>query len=309
MSCPRSLGPACVVALGAAWFCIGCDDSLKSVSLIEETRVLGARVEVLTDRARSSPRPGERATLKLFVAAPSEPASSSYALSVCAVRPVNSGFPSCAGAPFGTAFQAEPSALVPGFDFELPAELDLAATPHAFASALLCPNAAAELDASGSARCAAQARGIEVGFEFDLGSAERQNHSPNFADDALTLDDQSWPIADASRGCGADLPQIQAGSTHHFGVSFAAQDFEPLMPLTGVEPSRETLLVSEFSSAGSLSHAFLSLSADTPATARQNTWQAPEVSSDSPSLVRFYFVVRDARGGEDFTTRVLCVSR
>ncbi len=37
------------VLVSAAWPLLGCDDPLKSASLIQDTRVLGARVEVTND--------------------------------------------------------------------------------------------------------------------------------------------------------------------------------------------------------------------------------------------------------------------
>src|SRR6187549_2723448 len=92
-----------VIALASA----GCDDSLKSVSLIEETRVLGARVETETDETRSSPKPGERALLRFFVAAPNGEPRIAYALSVCAVGLTNSGFPPCAGTAFASTVQTD----------------------------------------------------------------------------------------------------------------------------------------------------------------------------------------------------------
>src|SRR6478752_5070111 len=95
-------------AAAAALGSVGCDDSLKSVSLIEETRVLGARVEVEADETRASPMPGERASLHFFVATPNAEPQLSYALSVCAVRPTNNGFPSCESAPFASQVQVDP---------------------------------------------------------------------------------------------------------------------------------------------------------------------------------------------------------
>ncbi|HEY0463485.1 MAG TPA: hypothetical protein VGC79_04720, partial [Polyangiaceae bacterium] len=87
----------------------------------------------------------------------------------------------------------------------------------------------------------------------------------------------------------------------------ASSDFETLTQQTSVDPGRETLLVSPFSSTGKLSNGFLSLTADTPPDERRVYWDAPAVSEAPPRLVRFYFVVRDARGGEDFAQRALCV--
>lgn len=308
MSAPASLSHSLVWALLGAAFCVmSCEDSLKSVSLIEETRVLGARVEVTGDPGRSSPQPGEQATARLFVAAPNEPAQLSYALSVCAVSPVNSGFPSCAGAPFAARVQPEPVSTAPELAFRVPPDLDLSATPHGFVSALVCPDSPLEVDANGVPRCANGA-GTEVRFEFDLGGPEHENRSPSITEAALTLDGKPW-LPSAATACAGDLPTAREGTQHTLGITLEDGAFEELPRTTEVEPARETLLVSQFSSAGKLDHAFLSLRADTPAADRQVSWEAPGAGGDTPTLVRFYFVVRDARGGEDLATRALCVGR
>jgi hypothetical protein len=306
MSAPLSLSQSWSWPLLAAVFLLaGCDDSLKSVSLIEETRVLGARVEVASDATRSSPEPGESARLRLFVAAPSEPFNVSYTLSVCAVSPVNSGSPTCAGAPFASTQQAEPETTAPELDFQVPADLDLSRTPHGFASALVCPDTTLVQPEMGAASCTDGA-GTEVNFEFDLGGPDSENHSPRITAGALTFDGEAWLEPSAAAACPGDLPSVAAGSKHTLSITLQDADFEPLAQTTAIEPARETLLVSQFSNAGKLDHAFLSLSADTPATDRQVTWEAP-ASAETPSLVRFYFVVRDARGGEDFSTRAACL--
>ncbi len=306
MSTQLSRPLACML-LGAAFLGAGCDDSLKSVSLIEETRVLGARVEVVNDPERSSPLPGESANVHLFVAAPNGAPHLGYALSVCAVSPTNTGFPSCAGAPFAATLQAEPSAATPKLDFEVPPELDLTATPHGFAQAWVCPDSAARVDSDGAASCA-EGPGTEVAFEFNLGAPDESNRSPTFAVDALTFDGLAWPAFDAAQAdCPGAAPEVSASSRHTLAVTLSDDDFEPLVQATSADPSRETLLLSQFSNAGKLSHAFLSLSADTSPGDRQLSWDAPAASGAQPELVRFYFVVRDARGGEDFTTRAVCV--
>ncbi|MES1177335.1 MAG: hypothetical protein ABUL62_23635 [Myxococcales bacterium] len=291
--------------LGAALSLTGCDDSLKSVSLIEETRVLGARVEVDSDPSRSSPQPGEHARLRLFVAAPTEPAHASYAISVCAVSPVNSGFPSCAGAPFASTVQAASVASAPTLEFQVPADLDLSVTPHGFASALVCPDGSLNLDENGLPHCVDGA-GTEVNFEFDLGGPDDQNHSPSITEGALSFDGDPW-LPSSAAACPGDLPTVAGGTKHTLAITLRDGDFEALPQTTNIEPGRETLLVSQFGSAGKLSHAFLSLKADTPLTDRQVTWEAPSAGGAGPALARFYFVVRDARGGEDFATRSVCV--
>ncbi len=292
--------------LGAAVLGAGCDDSLRRVSLIEETRVLGARVEVMADPQRSSPKPGESALLRLFVAAPSGAPNVGYALSVCAVSPTNNGFPTCAGAPFASTLQAEPSLEPPQLGFTVPAELDLAATPHGFAQAWICPESVASVASDGTPSCA-EGIGTEVAFEFNLGAPDESNQNPTFTEAALTLDGAPWPAFDpGNSACPGAAPELSAGSKHTLAVALDDEDFEPLLQATPAEPARETLLLSAFADAGTLSHAFLSLSAGASVGERQLSWEAPGTGGAAPQLVRFYFVVRDARGGEDFTTRAVC---
>jgi hypothetical protein len=284
----------------------GCDDSLKSVSLIEETRVLGARVEVETDASRSSPNVGERASLRFFVVAPDGEPRVSYALSVCGVRLTNSGFPPCASAPFASAALVEPIDADARLDFRVPEEVDLDATPHAFASGLICPDSALNLGSDDVPSCLSGV-GTEVAFEFALGGPEQSNHNPTFTEDALSLDGEPW-AASAETSCEAgSLPQVAARSLHALRIDLADSDFEHLTQQTSVDPARETMLVSPFSSAGKLGHGFLAIDADTAPEQRRVSWEAPAISGTSSSLVRFYFVVRDARGGQDFAHRTLCV--
>ncbi|HEY0466395.1 MAG TPA: hypothetical protein VGC79_19430, partial [Polyangiaceae bacterium] len=184
-----SLAGCALVLCGA-----GCDDSLKSVSLIEELRVLGARVEVEADPSRSSPNPGERASLRFFVAAPSGEPMVSHALSVCAVRLVNNGFPPCDSAPFASSLETDPSTAEPQLDFQVPEGVDLRATPHAFASGLICPDSGLNLGPTGAPSCVTGS-GTEVAFEFELGGPDGNNHSPSLAAETLSLDGEPWPVS------------------------------------------------------------------------------------------------------------------
>jgi len=292
-----------VVALFAA----GCDDSLKDVSLIEETRVLGARVESQSDPVRGAPLPGETASLRLFVVAPDGAANFSYGLSVCAVRLTNFGFPPCASAPFASTDEVEASRTDAHLEFVLPADIDLQATPHAFAHGLVCPDSGLNLAPDGSRRCSS-GTGKEVAFEFPLGGTEDDNKNPAFGADALLLDGEPWPAANDDSSCDvASLPRVKASTVHAIRVTLPDADYEPLPQSTSVDPARETLLVSPFASAGKLEHGFLSLSVDSAAEERRINWSAPSLADGLPRLVHFYFVVRDQRSGEDFTSRAACV--
>lgn len=271
--------------LGAALAAFGCDDPLKEESLIEETRVLGARLEVVGDPGRASPAPGETAHFSAFLAAPDGAASASYAFSVCGVQPTNSGFPSCATPVFGSTEQADPLPGNPSFDFTVPADLDTSATPHGFISGTVA--------------------GEPVAFELDFAGPGEDNENPQFTADSLTLDGNAWPAPDAAATCDA-LPQIALGSKHTFGVALADSDFDTLTQTTQEDPTRETILLSQFSTSGKLAHLFVSLTPQTPTSS--TTWDAPSKPDPSGAITHFYFVIRDSRGGEDLAERALCVS-
>ena len=294
-----------ITSTSAAFSSLGCDDALKDEALIQETRVLGARVEVAGDPQRSSPAPGESAHFELFVAAPGGALNVAYALSLCGVSPTNSGFPACASAPFATAFRAQPSSEAPALDFQVPADLNLAQAPHGFASGILCPDSEAVLDADGGAQCASGA-GNAVAFEFDFAGPGQDNGNPQFQADSVSLDGLTW--ANGAPSDCASLSQVHAKTKHTLNVHMQDDDFDMLVPLTSEDPTRETLLLSQFSDAGTLAHTFASLDATTPAGLSSDvSWDAPSATDASGTIARFYFVVRDSRGGEDFTTRALCV--
>jgi len=284
---------ACFALLGGASLTLGCDDSLKRVSLIEETRVLGARTEVQSDPLRSSPKPGESARTRFFLAAPGGAPNVSYALSVCPVKPVFNGFPECVGEPFAQAERAAPSDAPVELSFDVPASLDVEATPHALIRGTICADGHAPECTDGVA--------TEVALELDLGTETTSNQNPTFSDDSLTLDGMPW-LAAPELTCGT-LPEVSVKSSHRLGVALAAENFEAISQSTSVDPSQETLLVSLFSDLGELKHAFLSLDQSTPASARELSWSAPA----EPGVARFYFMVRDERAGQDFQTRALCV--
>jgi len=295
---------AWLAALSLAPVCAGCDEPLKRASLIEETRVLGARVELASDPERGSPAPGEDARFRLFVAAPDGAPNVAYAFSLCGVSPTNSGFPSCSSAPFASALRADPSPEAVEFDFTVPADLDRASTPHGFASGVICPDDQALFGPNREARCA-NSTGAAFGFEFDFAGPGEDNQNPTFATDALTLDGESW-MSDLTTAC-TDAPAVHAGTAHTLGVRLEPSDFDALIPLTSEDPTRESLLLARFSSAGKLAHTFASLgpsSADRPS---ELSWDAPSPAAAGGTRVQFYFVVRDGRGGEDLATRTLCV--
>ncbi len=87
-----------VALLAAALVCGACGDKLPKATLITHMRVLGARTEVKGDPTRSTPKPGESATLTWSVVFPSTMQDDSMVSSlfiVCTAPTQFSGIPIC----------------------------------------------------------------------------------------------------------------------------------------------------------------------------------------------------------------------
>jgi hypothetical protein len=86
-------------------------------------------------------------------------------------------------------------------------------------------------------------------------------------------------------------------------VTLDASDRDTLPRPSKLDPSRESLQLSHFTTAGDLTRAFETIAWDSEALERSVSWTAPE----EPGLVRFWLVLRDFRGGGAFVERAACV--
>ncbi|HET9992389.1 MAG TPA: hypothetical protein VFQ65_27845, partial [Kofleriaceae bacterium] len=103
-------------------------------------------------------------------------------------------------------------------------------------------------------------------------------------------------------------PRVAAGSKDHvIGNLTDGSDREPYTAMVGdvATPSRESLQISQFTTAGKLASQFSFVEATEPSaeTSVDVTWEAPTVAT----AVTFTFVTRDNRGGTDWTKRAACV--
>lgn len=141
-----------------------------------------------------------------------------------------------------------------------------------------------------------------------------------------------WPARDPAlplpwQGCASDasLVQVQAGSEEHtLRVRFDPSDREQYQyeiesnGSTVIRSDREALLLSHAltTQGGELNRAFSKLFPDEPDSEAEISFAyMPPEQHDDPErhipengrLVRFYFTLRDERGGVDYTTRELCL--
>jgi hypothetical protein len=282
---------------------VACGDPIKHVELIEEPRVLAARAEVMGDEERAAPNPGETVRLRWLVAAPEGDPLSGFSLEACAIPEHAHGFVSCADAPFargaGDASQANPE-----FSFTLPADWDAEAQPRVAVLGNLCANGA------GAETGCATGVALPVSFDSFLAGAERTNMNPNIPAEAIALDGVTWPSGDMPSGAcsGLGLPEISlGGGQHQIQISLPDSVREALPRHSSVDAAREELRISHFSSLGELERPFSEILPEETAVSASVGWKPPKSAAPDGELVRFWFVVRDLRGGSDFTERALCL--
>lgn len=275
----------------------GCDDALTRVDLVANLRVLGARVEVEGEPGRASPAPGEAAAVRWLAADRHPEPELGWAFAVCAAAPSGSSLPACAGEPFATATADVPVIGEPRVEFVVPEDVESEALA---VFGVVCPGSeplfdGEEFDCRGPG-------GRLVSLDFLLEGAEVTNGNPVLAPDALKLDEMSLP---EGLDCAA-LPTVSRSSSHTLELVLAESDREELAQESSVDPPREELQVSHFTTAGSLERAFTVFEPDDTSLVARVTWRAPsEVPLDG--FARLFFVVRDLRGGSDWIERAVCI--
>ncbi|MEA2696215.1 MAG: hypothetical protein QOI66_486 [Myxococcales bacterium] len=306
-----------LLGLAGGIFLAGCGPTFDPASLIDTTRVVGARVEVEGASDRTTPRPGETANITWLVtsreATPPQPLSWAFALCT----------PGTVGGKASLGCESTPLALFQGTASppRIAAPVPTIAVLGSATSLILYGQICSGLDStptvdplSGVPGCTGGG-GTTASVSIRLQLGDETNHNP-VADRAFTFDGQVWaPVAAGGDPCVVG-PRVSAGTKDHvIGNTTQGIDRETYTAMLGdpavATPVRETLQISQFTTAGELKSQFSFVdAADSNATTTVDVnWNAPK-AADVPAAglpVTFTFVVRDNRGGIDWTTRVACV--
>jgi hypothetical protein len=287
--------------VGLALVLCGCDDPLSRVEVVDKTRVVAAKVEVAGDVTRAAPLPGEDVAVRFLVLAPNPEPNIAYQLTACVAADSAADLPTCAGGPLATASSLAPVPAAPSVAFTAPAEATgnerLAVFGAVCPDGVDLPEPSAEHCSDGSA-----VRAAVLDFSMDDGS--HPNTNPTLA--TVTLDGEELaPDTATTVDCDA-LPSVYTGTPHALGASVEPNSRDPLEPVSDTDPARESLLVSYFVTRGNLDHAVSALESRDASDSVGVRWNAPP-NVDTPSLARFVLVVRDGRGGSDFTERRACI--
>lgn len=263
------------VATVLALLTVGCGEPLVERQLVVDTRVLAVKVEPADDPGRAVSLPGEALLAKVLVAGASPP-EVAWSIEVCTVESTTSGPLRCVD----VLSTSTGKGRLPEVTWRAPAD----GGGRVAVLGLLCDTAVANTGAGwpeGSCR-----GGKPNHFSFEVARGEANRH-PSLERDELRVDGMVWD----EQAC------VAPASAHVVTWSVAEANLE------ADTDGNEELLLAHFVTGGELERAYSLVSLD--ARSASVEWTAPPEASDET----FYFVARDQRGGVDWSTRSLCVSR
>lgn len=307
-----------VKELGASMFALaalvagaGCMEHLSSGWKIADTRVLGVRVEVVADPAIAAPSPGDTARLSVLLAEPpgteSEPLGWGFAI----------GDPGSAVLPalFGGASRP----IV--FEVPLPDAAMLGAMRSISSFGIVCSNGAPTMDAATMLPTCGPGTTRSTTLTYTLALARDgapANLNPVLGAGFTLLDDAPWELAAdvlPTTGCAslagsAALPLVPVSTTAKLIRLFIDDAERESFTRSDGTVGREVFTLSHFTSGGTLPRQFSVWEGDAVALpdGAELKWTPTELApSVDGTLVRFWFVARDGRGGLASTTRAACV--
>jgi hypothetical protein len=318
--------PRCVhrrmsaIGLGTLVFCTSaCGDPLVPPELVQGNRVLGARVEAGTDSGRASVAPTQAATLRWFLVSPDGPPTMSWAVNLCVAEPVSRGLPICAAPSFLRLASENASSEEPRVEFTMPDEQSLRGAAQVTANGVFCSSGSPLLGSVDTdptdARCPlASEEPLLATMGISVAGDAAGNKNPSFQAVQISLDRSNWPVwvdpnppDSACSTLPETVPRVKVGSgTHEISLMFADDLSEPIPTVSAHSASHETIQLSHFVTAGDLARAFSNVDFSTVPARVSVTWNAPARAPTDGQLVRFYFVLRDGRGGVDWSIRAVC---
>jgi hypothetical protein len=299
-----------LAALAAA----ACDDPLTDPALIAGPRIVGARVSDATEPGVAAPSAGAAAHIDWLVLSDG-PGDFSANVNLCRAAPSVLGAPRCEGPVFLEQTLSGHFGQVLSLDFELPSALAPGAAWLAWLG--FCDTGQAQFDAGQSLYRCAGAQPTS-GFYRGFIPAGTPNRNPSLADDELLLDGALWPEppggdADPVAGApcrGAGLPALAMGQTSSVAFELGGDDREPLESPPGTYGAhpRESLVFTHLASHSGLARAFSAIDFDAPEVRFEVPFE-PDAEDTPPEgeALSLYLLVRDERGGVDWTRRDACL--
>jgi hypothetical protein len=141
--------------------------------------------------------------------------------------------------------------------------------------------------------CNLAGAGADVAVEY--AREYMPNNNPKLLSPTAMVDGASLDLSGATAVSAGAVVQFSAGWSADSAESFPVYDIASQQLVM----HREALRVAWFATAGAFAHEVTGRDEADMALTVENDWTAPKVSS--PTLVHLWLVLRDSRGGLDFT--------
>jgi hypothetical protein len=294
----------------------GCDDPLTDPALIIGPRIVGARVASAGDPAVAEPTAGEAARIEWLVLS-DEPGTFNASVVWCKAAPTVLGSPRCDGTTFAEQTApgrwGEPITL----DFDVPGDLPVGGAWLAWIG--ICAAGEALFDANDSSFGCPEGE-VSSGFYRGFVPGGVPNRNPSLADDRLELDGVPWPAFDATAApieippgspcVDLGLPTLLAEQPSSIGFELIGDDREALdnAPDTYAAHPRESLVYTHLAGLSGLDRAFSAIDYDAARLGFDVPYDFTEAApGPGGTLLDFFLLVRDERGGVDWLERRACL--
>lgn len=320
---------AIALCLLLALLASGCGEDPPPGSWIRWTQPLGMRVEVQGDPDRASPAPSETVDITITQAYPAEHVPLSWAFLACEPAPVNFGIPFCVDIPVLLGSELTPVLGAPMFTLSVPTAVELDGLEEILIIGVQCAEGEIEIpdlsvvdpttintEALANPCLDPEGEGTSMGGTVRIETATFTNQNPAFDRIELAgtlLDDVAPPDAGEDDCTGLGIRIIDVSGTNGllpFTLSATAGSREDYIVETGDPPEQsirtEDLRITHTTTGAQFQRTFSSIDDTSPFIDVDWTLPTDDIP-DNGRLVRFYFEMRDLRGGYDFEERAVCV--
>lgn len=314
--------------IGLSVLSAACGGDLPSATSITSTRVIAAKVKVVGDEKRATPRRNEFFSVEWSVVTNGQDAPNLYsAYLACKSAPSRAGIPFCLSAPF-SGFRSESTLSTHVFNAQIPDESAYAPGDVMLVYGAWCTSGQPQIDlgdngngsdaqsaALTSVRCENSTETpLKAVLEIIVGAEGFDNSNPSWDDQSVALSSGLvWPpiSAEVSAVCGDEaVPTFETGTNVVLNLSLSSSTRDTYLQ-NGEPPAvmPEELTISSFTTAGSFDVTFKVIEStdQNERLSTENTWLLPSDATVEGEVVRFYFVVRDGRGGTDIIERKACL--
>ncbi len=312
---------------------LGCSADLSPASLVDKTRAIAARVQVVGAPTRANPNPGESVAIEVRVVGPGPRQPLQWLFVACVPDDVGSGPPICTSAEaiIEPCLDCESRVGLladPVIQFAVPSESELEDATSIVAFGAVCAGGAVTSRAEFVSFFAQGQRGVRacedpndegalLFVEVPLQQGEPDNTQPTIASvqfGGSPWDDVAASGAEVGQCAGTAIRELPPGTGPiAVGLTAATQSRQAFEDTVTGDERCEMLQISWLATSGEFDQSFGFIEGDTCASGTASNgsttvgWLPPETAPSDGILVRFHFVLRDGRGGTDWTERALCI--